>query len=64
MRKANTITPFGVEVKKKLLELGLTQKEFCIQNKLNYKVFSHMIRGVKDCPRLQQKTAEILGISA
>lgn len=41
-----SLTPFGLEVKKKLLELGLTQKEFCLLNNISETRFSEILYGV------------------
>lgn len=45
MRK-RSLTPFGLDVKKRLLELGLTQKEFCLLNDISETRFSEILYGV------------------
>lgn len=56
------LTPFGLEIKKRLLELNITQREFCKENGFNPDHFSYMLYGVRPMRRMREKTAKLLGI--
>lgn len=61
-RKPRTLTPFGKEVKKKLLDLGLTQKEFCKAYNIPEPRLSEILYGAKPMPRYNEIVAKALGI--
>ena len=62
MNNPRRLTPFGIEVKKKLLELRLTQNEFCEQHGLSAKRMSEILYGVRPGVKLRQRIAAILHI--
>jgi len=41
-------TPWGKEVKKKLLDMNLTQKEFCKRHEIPYNRFTEMVTGLNE----------------
>lgn len=47
MKKPKQLTPFGVEVKKKLLDIGMTQKEFCQMHGIPESRFSEILYGAR-----------------
>ncbi len=61
MRK-RALTPFGLEVKKRLLELGLTQKEFCRLHDISETRFSEILYGVLPGKRYIKKISKLLNI--
>lgn len=63
MRKANRPTPLGIEIKKRLLDLGITQKDFCSQNNIPLNRFSEVIYGGRGGHgKWKQKIADILNL--
>jgi len=56
------LTPFGLEVKKRLLELQMTQKEFCEKHNIPENRFSEIIRGTVPGKKHKDKIARALGI--
>lgn len=58
------LTPFGLEVKKKLLELGLSIGEFCEQNNIPAKKFADLLAGDRKTEKYLQIIREKLDISA
>jgi transcriptional regulator with XRE-family HTH domain len=62
MNKYNVLTPFGIEVKKALIECGLSQKEFCRQQGIVEVRFSEVLYGTRPGRELRKKVAETLGI--
>ncbi|AEG60044.1 hypothetical protein [Desulforamulus ruminis] len=58
------LTPFGLEVKKKLLDMGVTAKEFCEENKIPAKKFSDLLTGDRKTEKYIQIIREKLKISA
>jgi predicted transcriptional regulator len=61
-RKPRRLTPFGVEVKKKLIDLGMTQKEFCMQHNISEPRLSELIYGAKPRPKVRAIVTKALGI--
>ncbi|GAB6170752.1 hypothetical protein JCM15765_02300 [Paradesulfitobacterium aromaticivorans] len=59
--KSERLTPFGVEVKKCLLDLGLTQKEFCEQNEIPENRFSEILYGKRVASEYRIRIEEALG---
>lgn len=57
------ITSFGWEVKKRLAELQMTQKEFCTEHGISEYRFSNVITGVRPAKKEREKIAKILGIN-
>ena len=60
--KLNELTPFGVKVKKKLLEMRMTQSEFCERYKIPMNRFSEILYGSRPGFKYRDKIAKILGI--
>ncbi|GAB6173308.1 MAG: Rha family transcriptional regulator [Desulfitobacteriaceae bacterium] len=60
--KPDRLTPFGVEVKKRLLDLGLTQKEFCEQNNIPTNRFSEILYGKRAANDYRREIEIALGI--
>ncbi len=56
------LTPFGLDVKKRLLEMGLTQKEFCRLNNISETRFSEILYGVLPGKKYYQTIARELNI--
>lgn len=56
------LTPFGLEVKKRLLELNMTQKEFCKKHEIPENRFSEIIRGSIQKSKYKDKIAKVLNI--
>ena len=63
MKRRRQLTPFGLRVKKRLLDLGITQKEFCREHQIPESRFSEMLSGKKTGLRYQRRVAQLLGIS-
>ncbi|MCD5407116.1 MAG: Rha family transcriptional regulator [Desulfotomaculum sp.] len=60
--KSRKLTTFGIEVKKKLLDLGLTQKEFCQQHHIPDPRLSEVLHDARLAKRYRVKIARILNI--
>lgn len=60
--KLKELTPFGYQVKVKLLQLGLSQKEFCEQNEIPLNRFSEILYGIRPGIKYREKIAAILEI--
>lgn len=58
--KIKRLTPFGVEVKKRLLDLGVTQKEFCEQNDIPENRFSEILYGKRVANEYRMRIEEAL----
>lgn len=59
---AKQLTPFGLEVKKRLLDLGLNQKEFCEQNDIPMNRLSEVLYGDRLAKSYREKVARLLDI--
>lgn len=60
--RSERLTPFGVEVKKRLLDLGLTQKEFCEQYNIPENRMSEILYGKREAAQYRVSIADALGI--
>ncbi len=60
--KLKELTPFGYQVKVKLLQLGLSQKEFCMKNDIPLNRFSEILYGTRPGTKYREKIAVILGV--
>jgi len=60
--KLNELTSFGIKVKQKLLEMRMTQSEFCERHKIPMNRFSEILYGKSPGTKYRVKIAEILGI--
>lgn len=56
------LTPFGIEVKKRLLDKRISQKEFCQRHKIPEPRFSEIIYGTRKGNRYKDIIAQALGI--
>lgn len=61
--KKRTLTPFGLEVKKRLLETGITQKAFCERHDIGETRFCEVIYGVMPGYKHKEKIAKALKIN-
>ncbi|MCR4442935.1 MAG: Rha family transcriptional regulator [Peptococcaceae bacterium] len=59
---AKQLTPFGLEVKKRLLDLGLNQKEFCKENDIPMNRLSEVLYGDRLAKKYREKIAKLLDI--
>ena len=55
-------TMFGAEVKKKLIDLGLSQLEFCKMYNIPPNRFSELLTGYEPSHKYKKLVAEILNI--
>lgn len=60
---AKQLTPFGLEVKRRLLELNMTQKEFCQQHNIPMNRLSEIIYGDRIARKYTKKVAKVLKIN-
>lgn len=56
------LSPFGVAVKKRLLDLGITQSAFCRQHGIPENRFSESLSSKSPINKYRDKIARILGI--
>jgi predicted transcriptional regulator len=57
-----SLTPFGVAVKKALLDRRMTQKEFCDRYGIPYNRFIDMLYGFRPVNKYREKVKELLGV--
>lgn len=62
MKKETQLTPFGVAVKKSLLERHMTQKEFCEKEGIPVNRFTEILYGLRPGKRYRLRIARRLGI--
>lgn len=60
--KQRRLTPFGVEVKKKLLDLNMTQAEFCREHNIPQNRLTEILTGIRPNYKHRELVIEILGI--
>lgn len=60
--KPKVLTPFGKEVKKRLIEIGVSQREFCKKHDIPENRFSEMIYGIAPVKKHRDKVARALEI--
>lgn len=60
---AKQLTPFGLEVKKRLLELRMTQKEFCQRHDIPMNRLSEIIYGDRIAGKYKKEVARVLKIN-
>lgn len=58
------ITPLGWEIKRRLAELQLTQKEFCEKNQIPMTRLSEIISGTQPNKKIRERVLRILHISS
>lgn len=63
MKKRRQPTPFGVEVKKALLDRGIKQKEFCEEYNIPMNRLSEMLYGDRPGYYYRREIAKVLGIN-
>lgn len=56
------LTPFGIEVKKKLIDMNMTQAEFCKEHGIPQNRFTEMITGLKPNYKYRRLVSKILKI--
>lgn len=59
---AKQLTPFGLEVKIKLLKLGIKQAEFCREHDIPMNRLSEVLYGDRLAKKYREKVARLLGI--
>ncbi|MDD2433308.1 MAG: Rha family transcriptional regulator [Clostridia bacterium] len=57
------LTPFGLAVKRRLLDLNMTQKEFCQQYDIPMNRLSEIIYGDRIARRYKKEVARVLKIN-
>lgn len=62
MKQQRQLTPFGVEVKKALIDLRLSQKEFCEKYDIPQNRLSEILYGERPGKRYKDKIIKVLGI--
>lgn len=62
MKQKQRLTPFGIEVKKKLLDLNMTQTEFCQQNKIPPNRFTELLTGLRPNYKYRRLVSKVLKI--
>jgi hypothetical protein len=60
--KLKELTPFGVRVKQRLIELRMTQKEFCIKYDIPTNRFSEILYNVRPGTKYKRLIADVLDI--
>lgn len=60
--KRQRVTAFGIEVKKRLLDMNMTQAEFCEEYGIPRNRFSEILTGLYERPKYKKMISEILGI--
>ncbi|MDQ7791546.1 MAG: Rha family transcriptional regulator [Clostridia bacterium] len=60
--KPKKLTPFGVEVKKRLLDMQMSQREFCEEHDIPENRFSEILYGTVSGKKHREKIAKALGI--
>ena len=61
--RSKELTPFGVEVKKRLLDLKMSQKEFCEKYDIPENRLSEILYGTVPGKKYREKIANVLGIT-
>lgn len=56
------LTPWGIKVKKKLLDMNMTQSEFCKKHNIPINRFSEMLTGIKPNWKYRRIVNEVLKI--
>ena len=60
--KLNKLTPFGIQVKQKLLEMRMTNSEFCDKYEIPMNRFSEILYGARKGEKYRSKITKILNI--
>ncbi|MDQ0049766.1 putative XRE-type DNA-binding protein [Paenibacillus polymyxa] len=58
----NSVTPFGWEIKQKLLDKRMDQKTFCSTYHIPASRLSNLIHGTRKATRYRKQVSELLGI--
>lgn len=61
-RKKMTLTPYGIDVKKALLDRQITQTEFCDKYKIPISRFSEVLHGTRPGNKYREIIAKVLGV--
>lgn len=64
MKKGRQLTEFGLAVKKALLDMQITQKDFCNEQDIPVNRFTEILYGLRPGLRYRKQIAEALGIRA
>lgn len=62
MARINPITPLGWEIRKRLAERRLTQREFCEKYDIPQNRLTEIISGTRKARKYRQRIKEVLGI--
>lgn len=62
--KQTRLTPFGIRVKKRLIDRGMTQAELAALLGCDEPYMSRILSGERSGKKYREKIAEILGIDA
>lgn len=62
MKRKKPITPFGWAIKKRLAELQLDQKEFCLRYNIPEYRLSNLISGTRKAQHYRKAVIDILGL--
>lgn len=61
-RRKNSVTPLGWEIKKRLAEKRMTQREFCQKYGIPESRMTNIITGTRKAMKYRRKIKNILGI--
>lgn len=56
------LTPLGIEVKKRLLDMNMTQTEFCEKHDIPINRFSELLTGLYPCHKYKKIVCKVLKI--
>jgi antitoxin HigA-1 len=62
LNRRNPVTPFGWEIKQKLIEKRMDQKTFCTTYQIPASRLSNLIHGTRKAKRYRKQVSELLGI--
>lgn len=62
MKQKQRLTPFGIEVKKKLLDLNMTQTEFCKQYQIPQNRLTELLTGLRPNYKYRKLISKVLKI--
>ncbi|KJD42643.1 XRE family transcriptional regulator [Paenibacillus terrae] len=61
--RKHAITPFGWEIKRKLVEIQIDQKTFCETYQIPPSRLSNLIHGTRKANRYRKQVSSLLGIT-
>ncbi|MGW9531091.1 XRE family transcriptional regulator [Paenibacillus terrae] len=62
MKRRNPVTPFGWQIKQKLVEKQIDQKTFCVTYHIPASRLSNLIHGTRKAKKYRKQVSELLGI--